>query len=233
MELVIRTARDVDTVVLAFYGHLDLTSAAPVEQELCLVQSTETKRIIIDLSGLELIDNAGIHALLQQQQRLLDNGHQLCLLRGPPSVHSVFERSGSLHLFSFEDEVPARNRAGNACVTTVESLESVLNVFQDFDDLGGGSLGLVAWELGVEEGVLAPAWSTAIEQALLEPAGIDMIYGEAMWRITKRGRQARQTSVHHSSDAHPGAPLLPFNLGGGHCRPVIPTAHASGDASTV
>jgi len=201
MELVIRTARDVDAVVLAFYGHLDLTSAASVEQELGLVQPTETKRIIIDLSGLELIDNAGVHALLQQQQRLRENGHQLSLLWGPPAVHSVFERSGSLHLFSFEDEVAVSNRDGNASVARVGPLESVLDVLQEFDDLGGGSLGLVAWELGVEEGVLAPAWSTAIEEALLEPAGTDMIYGEAMWRITERGRQARQTSVHHSSDA--------------------------------
>ncbi len=78
----------------------------------------------------------------------------------------------------------------------VGPLESVLDVLQDFDDFGGGSLSLVAWELGVKEGVLAPAWSTAIAQALLEPAGIDMIYGEPMWRITDRGRQARQTSVH-------------------------------------
>lgn len=199
MELVIRTERDVGAVVLALYGHLDLASAPSLEQELSRAEYTGFQRIVIDLSALELIDNAGIRALLQQQQQLLENGRQLALLRGPRAVHSVFERSGTLHLFSFEDDVPASDRAGNASAAKLRSLQSVLDVLQDFDDLGGGSLELVAWELGVEEGALAPAWSTAIDEALLKPAGRDMIYGEEMWRITERGRQARQTSDQLSS----------------------------------
>ncbi len=199
MELVIRTERDLEGVVLVLYGHLDLASAPALAQALRRSESTGFQRIVIDLSALELIDTAGIHALRQQQQRLLENGRQLTLLRGPRAVHAVFERSGALHLFSFADEVPASDRAGEASAVRLRSLQSVLDVLRDFDDLGGGSLALVAWELGVEEGALAAAWSTAIEEALLKPAGRDMISGEEMWRLTERGRLARQTSDQHSS----------------------------------
>ncbi len=199
MGLLIRTQRDVETVVLALYGHLDFASAPSLERELRRAECTGFQRIVIDLSGLELIDDAGIQALLRQQQRLLDHARQLALLRGPPAVHSVFERAATFHLFSFECEVAASDSAGYASTASLGSLQSVLDVLQDFDDLGGGSLGLVAWELGVEEGAVAPAWSTAIEEGLIEPAGWDMNYGEEMWRITERGRQARQTSDQHLS----------------------------------
>jgi hypothetical protein len=74
------------------------------------------------------------------------------------------------------------------------SMRSVLEVLSEFDTFGGGSLGLVAWELGLPEDALAPAWAKAIREGLLEPAGTDKASGEAMWRLSDRGRQMHDTA---------------------------------------
>ena len=41
------------------------------------------------------------------------------------------------------------------------SLQQLLEVVAEFDDSGGASLGLVAWELCVGEELVAPAWQQA------------------------------------------------------------------------
>jgi DNA-binding HxlR family transcriptional regulator len=87
------------------------------------------------------------------------------------------------------------------------SLQTVLAVLADFDNLGGGSLGLVAWELYQAEEALAPAWARAIRERLLEPAGTDEVHGEDMWRLSERGWRthdaAGKTSPQDSSDLPP------------------------------
>src|SRR5450755_524 len=44
------------------------------------------------------------------------------------------------------------------------SLQQVLEVVAEFDDSGGASLGLVAWELCIDEELVAPAWQRAITE---------------------------------------------------------------------
>jgi hypothetical protein len=63
----------------------------------------------------------------------------------------------------------------------------ILEVLAAFDDFGGGSLGLVAWEFGRVEEAVSPAWARAIEEGLLEPAGTDPVYGEEVWRLSEDG----------------------------------------------
>ena len=53
------------------------------------------------------------------------------------------------------------------------SLQQVLEVGAEFDTSGGASLGLVAWELCVDEELVAPAWQQAISHGLMRPAGRD------------------------------------------------------------
>lgn len=65
------------------------------------------------------------------------------------------------------------------------SLQQVLEVIAEFDDSGGASLGLVAWELCVDEELVAPAWQQAISHGLIRPAGRDS--QEQLWRLTSAG----------------------------------------------
>jgi hypothetical protein len=71
------------------------------------------------------------------------------------------------------------------------SLQQVLEVVGDFDESGGASLSLIAWELFVEEQRVARAWEQAVADSLLRPAGRDRVNGEPLWRLTAGGWAAR------------------------------------------
>ncbi len=70
------------------------------------------------------------------------------------------------------------------------SVQQVLEVAADFDQTGGVSFGLVAWELCVDEQRVLKAWKHAQADQLLKPAGRDSI-GEHLWRLTPAGWAAR------------------------------------------
>ena len=93
------------------------------------------------------------------------------------------------------------------------SIQHVLEVAAEFDDFGGASLGLVAWELCVDQELVAPAWQQATSHGLLTPAGRDS--HERLWRLSaagwatysKRARQRVRRRLHDqepvSSSSHP------------------------------
>jgi hypothetical protein len=69
------------------------------------------------------------------------------------------------------------------------SLQAVLQVVGEFDESGGASVGLVAWELCVDERLVAGAWEQAGATGLIAPAGYDQ--HERLWRLTPAGWAAR------------------------------------------
>jgi hypothetical protein len=71
------------------------------------------------------------------------------------------------------------------------SLRQVLEVVAEFDDYGGASLGLVAWELSVGDEQVAAAWRQAISQGLMTPAGQDG--QEQLWRLSPAGWAAARS----------------------------------------
>ena len=79
------------------------------------------------------------------------------------------------------------------------SVQRVLEVVGDFDQTGGASLGLVAWELAVDEQRVIDAWEQAQADDLIKPAGSDPLHGEPMWRLTVGGWAARRAGHHDST----------------------------------
>jgi hypothetical protein len=73
------------------------------------------------------------------------------------------------------------------------SEHGLLEVLADFDELGGASPGLVAWELFVDESVVSETWAVAVAAGWLAPAGHDDVYSERLWRLTAEGWNARTT----------------------------------------
>lgn len=65
-----------------------------------------------------------------------------------------------------------------------------VRVASDFDEFGGASLELVAWELGLDEDTVQVVWRQAVAEGLLVAAPRDEVLGEDMWRVTERGRRA-------------------------------------------
>jgi hypothetical protein len=70
------------------------------------------------------------------------------------------------------------------------SVQAVLEVVGEFDDSGGASVGLVAWELCIDERLVLGAWERAKVAGLIAPAGHDE--HERLWRLTHAGRAAHQ-----------------------------------------
>ncbi len=68
------------------------------------------------------------------------------------------------------------------------SLERLMAVMHDFDEFGGASLELVAWELGEPPSRISAAWSKAVADGVLEPAGVDSVFGEPLWRLSAKSR---------------------------------------------
>jgi hypothetical protein len=71
------------------------------------------------------------------------------------------------------------------------SVQQVLEVVGDFDESGGASVSLIAWELFVEERRVARAWEQAVADGLLKRAGRDRVGDEWLWRLTAGGWAAR------------------------------------------
>jgi anti-sigma B factor antagonist len=112
-ELVIAREHQGNAVVLACSGELDMASAPALERELLDAESAGPARIVVDLSGVEFMDSTGLHLLLSAHKRSLERHHKLSLVRGPRPVHRVFELTGTVDAFSFEDEDWAVDRPGN------------------------------------------------------------------------------------------------------------------------
>jgi hypothetical protein len=75
--------------------------------------------------------------------------------------------------------VPAEERKD---VDAAEGLAMFLDVVRDFDEFGGASVELAAWELEISEASIAPSLPDAINCGLLHDGGVDDT-GEQMWQL--------------------------------------------------
>jgi anti-sigma B factor antagonist len=82
------------SVRLVVHGELDLATAAAFEGALRSSWSRDVECVEIDLRGLTFIGSAGIAAILAARGRARETGCTLALVRGPDSVHRIFELTG-------------------------------------------------------------------------------------------------------------------------------------------
>ena len=69
-------------------------------------------------------------------------------------------------------------------------VQTVLEVVAQFDESGGASVGLVAWDLCIDERLILAAWERARVARLIAPAGHDL--DEQLWRLTPAGWAAHR-----------------------------------------
>jgi len=117
--LEVRSERDADEHVVALTGELDLDGAERVTQELLRAETSDARRIVLDLSGLEFMDSTGIRLIIAAHARSRMDGDRLVLVRGPQAVHRVFELTGIAERLPFDEPDPsagasAKGRAGAA-----------------------------------------------------------------------------------------------------------------------
>jgi anti-sigma B factor antagonist len=100
--LVVRAAREGNAFHVTLYGELDIASARVLRRRLGLARSSRVSRVVVDLSGLQFLDSAGLHALAEVREELERDGQELALLRGPRAVQQVFRLTGASELFQFD-----------------------------------------------------------------------------------------------------------------------------------
>ncbi len=100
--LLIQRASDAQGVVLALIGELDLDTTPELDEQLRKI-GAEPRRLLIDLSGLEFMDSTGLGSIVRAQRFADSNGHRLTLRRGQHQVQRLFELTGVLERFTFED----------------------------------------------------------------------------------------------------------------------------------
>jgi anti-anti-sigma factor len=102
-RLEISSERGSDATVLVLAGELDIASAPTLERAIEELDAEGAQRVVIDLGGVTFMDSTGLRALLLAHQRTSGDGHQLRLRPGPRQVQRVFELSGTLETFAFEE----------------------------------------------------------------------------------------------------------------------------------
>lgn len=100
-HLVVSIAHSGEATVLALQGKLDIASERCLEQALRRAWAAGCSEMVIDLSGLEFIDAAGMKVLLMAREYMLEHGSRLSLTPGPPGVQRMFQLTGTIELFSF------------------------------------------------------------------------------------------------------------------------------------
>jgi anti-sigma B factor antagonist len=78
--------------VVAPRGELDLSGATVLEAELeRLEQDSGLRTVVLDLRGLQFIDSSGLRLVILTDRRWREAGRRVALVRGPDTVHRVFE----------------------------------------------------------------------------------------------------------------------------------------------
>jgi anti-sigma B factor antagonist len=97
----VETEQQPGELQVRLFGDFDLLASEEVEQVLSGAQLDGNPDLVVDLRSLEFIDSSGIRTLLGAQSRADVVGGHLRLIRGPESVHRVFELAGLDTRFEF------------------------------------------------------------------------------------------------------------------------------------
>src|SRR5215213_269873 len=91
--------------LISLTGELDLSGAAPLEEEIeRLAEQDGVRRVVLDLRKLEFMDSSGLRLVALAERRLGGAGRALVLVRGPEAVQRVFEITRMEDHLTFVDE---------------------------------------------------------------------------------------------------------------------------------
>lgn len=92
--LVVRTARNGGTTLVALSGELDLANAGTAETALFGSLDESDEPLVVDMSGLEFIDSTGIALLVAALGRAEPEGRIKFIPSDSPAVTRVLELTG-------------------------------------------------------------------------------------------------------------------------------------------
>ena len=92
--------------VIATTGELDLSGATALGAEIeRLTGDPELGIVVLDLSGLEFMDSSGLRTVVLADMRAREVDRRFVLVRGPETVHRVFEITRMSDRLDFVDSL--------------------------------------------------------------------------------------------------------------------------------
>jgi anti-sigma B factor antagonist len=84
--------------VVAAPDEIDMTNADRLEAAFAEASALGHHTFVVDMSGTQFCDSAGVHALVQAHKRSLSEGGEMLLVVSAPAILRVFEIIGIDHL---------------------------------------------------------------------------------------------------------------------------------------
>ena len=98
---------DSPLTVICPSGVLNAESAASFEQQLmAAMQHNHGEELVIDMSNVESLDNAGLVSFMSALNNAKQAGTRLRICSAPPSVRIVFELTQLDRIFTMVDQFP-------------------------------------------------------------------------------------------------------------------------------
>jgi anti-anti-sigma factor len=115
-HLTITTRRDGRRSVLLLQGDLDMCTRDHLRRAVSQALKQNPRILVVDLSGLDFIDCAGLSVLIWAHKRLAGQERQLLITGGQPIVRRLIHLAGAdtyLHLSAPEAGIPPASSAGS------------------------------------------------------------------------------------------------------------------------
>jgi anti-anti-sigma factor len=87
--LEIKAHREGDSITIAVFGEIDLSTVDSLDTAIRRAERTEIERIVLDLTDLSFLDSTGLSLLLRASQRSRYDGNRLSFV---PSKHEAVTR---------------------------------------------------------------------------------------------------------------------------------------------
>ena len=94
-RLVVSSATGLRHLVVAVAGDLDAVTVRQFRDELMRQILDAGRRVVVDLSGLQLMDTSAIHMLVRVNNRVMADGGLLVLAGAQPQVAQVLSLTGA------------------------------------------------------------------------------------------------------------------------------------------
>jgi anti-anti-sigma factor len=98
--LTIRSEREGPAHLIQVFGELDLATALRLDGELGRIQAGDAEQVLLDLSGLDFIDAAGVRVLVAATARFDDDPKRFHMFRGGPAIERI------LRILGLDDRMP-------------------------------------------------------------------------------------------------------------------------------
>ena len=97
--------------MLSVAGEIDAHTANQLARELVAITESGRLRVVVDLSGVQLLDSSGVGVLIAGLERVRSRGGELRLAGAAPTVRRVFDITGLNGYLPVDDTVDDALRA--------------------------------------------------------------------------------------------------------------------------